>query len=64
MVRRDPLWAQTVGSNLMGGASETDRPDWVLLTVMYDSDDWHCRKIRLCAGDHRGDEKGYRHRGE
>jgi hypothetical protein len=58
MVRRDPLWAQTVGSNLMGGASETDRPDRVLLTVTYDSDDRHCRKIRRCAGNHRSDEKG------
>jgi len=36
----------------------------VLLTVTYDSDDRHCRKIRRCAGNHPSDEKGQRQRSE
>ena len=58
MVRRDRLRAQTVGSDLVGGAGEPDRPDRVLLAVTHDSDDRQGRKIRRIASDYRGDEKG------
>ena len=58
MVRRDRLRAQAVGSNLVGGAGETDRPDRVVLAVTHDSDDWQGRKIWRLASDYRSDEEG------
>ena len=58
MVRRDRLRAQAVGSNLVGGAGEPDRPDRVPLAVTHDSDDRQGRKIRRLASDYRSDEEG------